>query len=77
MLNDCNFVHYALQQNLYKYILETNYGKKVKEIYLFVVSPKTYKSSLIHLPDMQNEIKSMLIYKEIIDTADMFDTFDF
>jgi hypothetical protein len=74
-LNDCNFIHYSLQQNIYKYILETNYNKKVVDMHLFVVNPKTYRSSIIKLPDMQNEIQNMLKYKEIELTQESFQTF--
>jgi ATP-dependent exoDNAse (exonuclease V) beta subunit len=39
-LPDTNYWHYCLQLNLYKYILEKNYDKKVKEMYLVCIHPK-------------------------------------
>lgn len=74
-LNDCNYVHYALQQNLYKYILEKNYNKRVVDLHLFVVNPNTYRSSIIKLPDMQNEIRNMLKLRKLELSGSAFDTF--
>lgn len=49
---DANFWHYALQLNMYKYILETKYEKKVSNICLVKLHPenksKTYE--IIPLP---------------------------
>ena len=36
---DTNYYHYTLQLNLYKHILETKYGKKVKELVLVNLHP--------------------------------------
>lgn len=36
---DTNYWHYILQLNLYKYIVETKYGFKVKDLYLVVIHP--------------------------------------
>lgn len=66
-LNDCNYIHYALQQNIYKYILEKNYNVKIKEMYLLHINPSNYKRNLIKLPDMQNEVKNMLLYRRAFD----------
>ena len=37
-LPDTNFWHYSLQLNTYKAIIERNYGKKVKNLYLVLLS---------------------------------------
>jgi hypothetical protein len=71
-LNDCNFIHYALQQNLYKYILQKNYGVTIKEIFLFVVNSKNHKPSIIELPDMQQEIQNMLEIKLLENRSEDF-----
>lgn len=61
-LPDSNFWHYALQLNTYKYILETKYGKKIKDLYLVRLHPdadeKNYE--LIELPILNTEIKDLL-----------------
>jgi hypothetical protein len=38
-LQDCNFVHYTIQLNIYKYILEKNYGLKITDMYIVVFHP--------------------------------------
>jgi hypothetical protein len=38
-LDDCNWIHYNLQLNLYKYLLEKNYGFKVIACYLGIFHP--------------------------------------
>lgn len=61
-LPDSNFWHYALQLNMYKYILETKYDKVVKELYLVRLHPddeeKNYE--LIQLPILTKEIKDLV-----------------
>jgi len=39
MVPDCNFYHYSLQLNLYRWILEKQYGKSIVGMYLVVVHP--------------------------------------
>lgn len=38
-LPDCNYYHYSLQLNLYKYILEKNYGIEIESMALVVFHP--------------------------------------
>lgn len=61
-LPDSNFWHYALQLNIYKYIIETKYDKKIKELYLVRLHPdadeKNYE--LIQLPFLHNEINELI-----------------
>jgi ATP-dependent exoDNAse (exonuclease V) beta subunit len=58
-LEDVNFNHYSLQLNLYKYILEKNYNKKVKEMYLAVFHPDNFNKNyiIVTIPDMKKEIE--------------------
>lgn len=58
---DTNFWHYSLQLNIYKYLLEKNYGKKVEGLFLVVLHPNNKNSSYIRLevPDLQEEIKRL------------------
>ena len=59
-VSDCNFMHYSLQLNLYKYILEKNYGVKITALVLVVCHPVQNGFKKIVCPDMQEEIKDML-----------------
>lgn len=60
-LPDSNFWHYALQLNTYKHILETKYGKKIKDLFLVRLHPDAEEKNyeLIQLPDLSNEIKEL------------------
>lgn len=63
---DTNYWHYAFQLNGYKWILEKNYDKIIRDMYLVCLHPdnsnKSYK--LIKIPDLQNEIT--LLFQERI-----------
>jgi|TARA_B100001094_G_C18192016_1_gene807942 ATP-dependent exoDNAse (exonuclease V) beta subunit len=59
-LPDTNFWHYTLQLNTYKYLLEKNYGKTVKNMYLICLHPS--KSSYIKykVPYLPQEINDLM-----------------
>ena len=61
-IGDTNYWHYALQLNIYKYILETKYGFQVRDLHLVVIHPensfKNYEK--IQMPVIQNEVKILL-----------------
>ena len=63
---DTNYWHYAFQLNGYKWILEKNYDKIIRDMYLVCLHPdnsnKSYK--LIKIPDLQKEIT--LLFQERI-----------
>lgn len=69
-LNDCNYIHYALQQNIYKYILEKNYNVIIKDMFLLHINPSNFKRNLIKLPNMQNEVKNMLLCRRAFDLSE-------
>ena len=57
---DTNYWHYSLQLNMYRYILEEKYDKKVKKLFLICIHPDKDDYECITVPDMQNEIRSLL-----------------
>lgn len=61
-LPDSNFWHYTLQLNTYKYILETKYGKTIKDLYLVRLHPDAEEKNyeLIQLPILSTEIKELI-----------------
>ena len=67
-LSDSNFWHYALQLNMYKYILETKYDKKVKDLYLVRLHPDAIEKNyeLIKLPILTTEINDLVQEIEIL-----------
>jgi ATP-dependent exoDNAse (exonuclease V) beta subunit len=59
-LQDCNFIHYALQLNLYRYILETFYDKEIAEMFLVVLHPINDKYMKITVPKLYDDIFTLL-----------------
>lgn len=59
-LDNCNFNHYSLQLNMYKYIIEKYYGLEVVDMNLVVIHKNHVDFFLVNIKDMQKEIVSML-----------------
>tara|TARA_B100000282_G_scaffold260843_1_gene209459 strand:- start:731 stop:1534 length:804 start_codon:yes stop_codon:yes gene_type:complete len=61
-LPDTNFWHYALQLNVYKYILESKYGKKITDLYLVCMHPDNkYKNyQRIKVPVLEEEMPELV-----------------
>lgn len=59
-LPDSNFWHYSLQLNTYKMILERNYGKIVKHLYLVRLHPDSTTYELIKVPNLENEMADLI-----------------
>lgn len=59
-LEDCNYTHYSLQLNLYKYLLEKNYDLQVVEMNLIVIHRNNSKAQIIPVHPMEREIKLIL-----------------
>ena len=61
-LQSCNFNQYSLQLNLYRYILENVYKKKVSEMFLIVLHPENDDNKYIKydVPFMDQEIDLLL-----------------
>jgi len=62
--DDTNFNHYALQLNLYKYILEKNYNFKVSSMYLVCLHPDNKNNDYLvySVPTMNYEVDQVLNY---------------
>jgi hypothetical protein len=58
-LPDTNFWHYALQLNVYKYILQTKYDRRVTDLYIIVLHPEAQNYQRIKLPDLQSEVAEL------------------
>jgi hypothetical protein len=59
-LYDCNYMHYALQLNGYKWLLERNYGIRVCKMVIVVFHPDNETYLKFELPDMQDIINEIL-----------------
>jgi hypothetical protein len=56
---DTNYWHYALQLNIYKYILQSKYNKTVTDLYIIVLHPEAKNYQRIKLPDLQAEVAEL------------------
>jgi hypothetical protein len=57
---DCNYWQYTLQLNLYRWILEHNYGLKITELALVVLHPLNASYKKFVLPILTDEIEELL-----------------
>lgn len=55
-LDNCNYVHYSLQLNMYRHILETKYGHKVARMLLVVLHPNNSTYLVADALDLRDEI---------------------
>lgn len=59
-LTDTSYIHYCLQQNLYRYILQKNYGIKISRMNLVVLHPELPMFRVVPVPVMEHEVAIML-----------------
>lgn len=59
-LTDTSYNHYCLQQNLYRYMLEKNYGLKVSRMNLVVLHPELNGYRVVPIKPMAAEVALML-----------------
>jgi len=59
-LPDCNYWHYTLQLNTYKYFLEKYYGLRVSDMYLVIIHPDNKNYRQLRLNHLDDEVVSML-----------------
>jgi len=59
-LDNSSFYKYSLQQNLYRYILENQYGYKISSMKLIVLHEKYDKYFIVSVDKMDKEIKKLI-----------------
>ena len=59
-LPDTPYAHYCLQQNLYRHIIEKNYGLRIKQMHLVVLHPELPDYRVVVVPRMEGEVACML-----------------
>jgi hypothetical protein len=59
-LPDCNYWHYALQLNVYRWMLQTHYGLKITELAILVFHPENKGYKRYKLPLMEDEVEMMI-----------------
>ena len=58
-LDNCNYNHYSLQLNLYKTILEENYGISIVNMSLVILKKDSYE--VVNIKNMTKEISELLM----------------
>ena len=59
-LPDCNYWHYALQLNVYRWMLQTHYGMKITELAILVFHPENKGYKRYKLPLLEDEVAGMI-----------------
>jgi hypothetical protein len=59
-LDDCNYWHYSLQLNIYRWILENLYDIPIAEMYLIICHPNNNNYIRMRLNRLQEEVEAML-----------------
>jgi ATP-dependent exoDNAse (exonuclease V) beta subunit len=59
-LPDCNYWHYTLQLNVYRWFLENLYGLEIEDMYLLVLHPDNKNYKRVRLNRMDEEVEAML-----------------
>lgn len=59
-IDDTSYNRYCLQQSLYKYILEKNYGLKVSKMYLIVLYPEYDRHYKVEVPYLKDKAEYIL-----------------
>ena len=65
---DCNFWHYSLQLNTYRYILETKYNMTISGMYLIVLHPENYPKTYdrVKVHDLRHKMDDIWAYRQSI-----------
>ena len=61
-LTDTSYSHYCLQQNLYRYMLEKNYGINISRMNLVVLHPDFSTYKVVPVPVMEKEVNIIVEY---------------
>ena len=59
-LSSSDYIKYSLQQNIYKYILEKYYEKKISSMNLLILHPNYEKYHIVKIDEFQLETKYLI-----------------
>lgn len=59
-LPNCNYWHYTLQLNVYKWFLETYYGLEIADLYLVILHPDNGNYRRLRLNMLPDEVEAMM-----------------
>mmetsp|Transcript_47472 Transcript_47472/g.87235 ORF Transcript_47472/g.87235 Transcript_47472/m.87235 type:complete len:390 (+) Transcript_47472:3-1172(+) len=69
-LDDCNFNHYSLQLNMYRYILESEYGEKVSRMLLVQLHPQFPSYVALEVARLDKELDEIVEHLYNLGEAD-------
>ena len=73
---DCNYWQYALQLNLYRHMLETEYGLQVVGMYLGIVHPESLGPRLVSVPRLDAELDALVEFEVEAGRAKEFESLE-
>jgi len=59
-LDDSRFSRYSIQQNLYKWLLESKYGCRVRSMHLVVLHPAYDSYKVLDVPDRTPHVRKIV-----------------
>ena len=62
-LPDTNYYHYALQLNIYRFILQSEHSMTVNALFLGIFHPSRSERLCVQLPLMDDEMHALLEYR--------------
>lgn len=62
-LQNCNYVTYSLQLNMYKFLLEKNYNISIESMHLLVMHPRYNQYQKYDIMDMSSDIFKIIEYR--------------
>jgi len=62
-LEDCNYSHYSLQLNIYKYLLEKNYGLEIEDMSIAVFHPDNEDFLEFKISNLQHIVQDMMQHR--------------
>ena len=62
-LPDTNYYHYALQLNIYRFILQSEHSMTVNALFLGIFHPSRSEPLCVQLPLMDDEMHALLEYR--------------
>ena len=62
-LDDCNYIHYTLQLNVYRKIIQDNYGYKVNKLAIVVFHPNNHTYNKIDIDILDAEMELIWNYR--------------
>ena len=63
---DSKYWHYALQLNIYKFILQSKYNIIISNLYLLALHPNNNNYIRIHVNNLENEVNQLFLERENI-----------